>query len=126
MFARNVFRGAGIYGILAILPQYFMEQRIGRDFPPAINHPEYFYGFVGVALAWQVAFLVMARDPQRFRLMMLPAILEKASFGVAAIALYAAGRIPATIHIFGWVDLTLAVLFALAFTRTAPRGEEAL
>ena len=37
-----------------------MEARVGRDYPPAITHPEYFYGFLGVAAAWQVAFLVIA------------------------------------------------------------------
>jgi len=42
---------AGIYGIAVIAPQYFMEAQVGRDYPPAITHPEYFYGFVGVGLA---------------------------------------------------------------------------
>jgi len=65
--ARIVFRVAGVYGFLALLPQYFMEQQIGRDYPPPITHPETFYGFIGIALAWQAAFLVIARDPVRFR-----------------------------------------------------------
>jgi hypothetical protein len=65
-FARWVFLLAGIYGIVAIGPQYFMEEKIGQDYPPAITHPEYFYGFIGVGLAWQVAFLIIARDPARF------------------------------------------------------------
>jgi hypothetical protein len=117
-----VFRMAGIYGLLVIPPQYFLEERIGLDHPPPINHPEYFYGFLGVALAWQVAFLVIGSDPQRYRMLMLPAILEKASFGVAAVLLYAAGRIPAIVHVFGWVDLALGALFALAFWKTPPAG----
>jgi hypothetical protein len=50
-FARVVFLVAGIYGILVLLPQYFLEERIGIDSPPPITHPEHFYGFVGVALA---------------------------------------------------------------------------
>jgi len=49
---------------------------IGRQDPPAITHPGFYYGFVSVGLAWQVAFLVIARDPVRFRLMMIPAALE--------------------------------------------------
>jgi len=57
-FARRVFAAAGIYGVLVLAPQYFMEGRIGRDFPPPITHPEHFYRFIGVALAWQVLFLV--------------------------------------------------------------------
>ena len=122
-FATYAFRWAGIYGLLGLLPQYFLEERINRDYPPAITHPEYYYGFLGVALAWQLAFLVIARDPQRYRLLMLPAIVEKISFGGAAVALYAAGRIPALTHFFGWVDLALAGLFVMAFLKTAPEKE---
>ena len=54
-FARWVFLVAGVYGVLVVLPQYSLEARIARDFPPPITHPEYFYGFIGVALAWRVA-----------------------------------------------------------------------
>lgn len=118
MFAKRVFLIAGIYGLVVLLPQYFMEQRIGVDDPPAITHPEYFYGFVGVALAWQVGFLVISRDPARYRLMMLPGILEKISFGFAAIALYAQGRLPKLMLAAGLGDLALAVLFAVAFWQT--------
>lgn len=92
-FAKWVFLIAGIYGVLVVLPQYSLEARIARDSPPAITHPEYFYGFIGVALAWQVAFLLISRDVQRYRLMMLPAILEKVTFGAAAILLYVNGRV---------------------------------
>lgn len=119
-FARIVFRAAGIYGMLMIPPHYFLEERIGRDYPPAITHPEFFYGFVGVALAWQVAFLILAQDPARYRMMMLPAILEKVTFGLAAIVLYAAGRISAATHFFGWLDLVLGALFVAAFMKTSP------
>ena len=66
-FAKWVFLLAGIYGLLVVTPQFFLEQRVNRDYPPAITHPEYFYGFAGVALAWQVAFLIISRDPARYR-----------------------------------------------------------
>ena len=33
-FARRVFRIAAVYGVLVLAPQYFMEERVGRDFPP--------------------------------------------------------------------------------------------
>ena len=67
VFASRTFFIAGIYGLLALVPMYFLEGRIGRDYPPPINHPEHFYGFLGVAVAWQAAFLVIGRDPVRFR-----------------------------------------------------------
>ena len=117
-FARRVFLVAGIYGVLVVLPQYSLEARIARDFPPPITHPEYFYGFIGVALAWQVAFLLIAKDVQRYRLVMLPAILEKVTFGVATVLLYANARVAVSTLIGGIVDLVFAALFALAFRAT--------
>src|SRR5919106_364637 len=74
-FATRVFTAAAVYGILVLAPQYFLEDRVGRDFPPSITHPEHFYGFIGVALAWQVLFLIIASDPVRYRPAMLAAIL---------------------------------------------------
>jgi hypothetical protein len=114
-FSARVFFGAGIYGVVTLLPQYFLEAKLGRDFPPPLNHPEHFYGFIGVALAWQFVFLLIARDVRRYRLLMLPAIVEKLSFGTAALALYAQGRVAAFVAGAGMIDLLLAVFFGLTF-----------
>jgi hypothetical protein len=117
-FARRVFMVAGIYGLFVLLPQYFMEAQIGRDYPPPITHPEHFYGFVGVALAWQVVFLIIASDVRRYRLLMLPAILEKLAFFVPTTILFVAGRVaPAVLAVSG-VDALLGTLFLVAFLRT--------
>jgi hypothetical protein len=118
-FAKNTFLAAGIYGLVVLLPQYFLEQRTGRDFPPPITHPEYFYGFVGVAVAWQIVFLVISRDPIRYRPLMLVAVIEKASFGFPAIALYLSGRLSTQMLAAGLIDLVLGVLFIVSYTRTA-------
>src|SRR5262245_55352144 len=83
LFARWVFRIAGIYGLAVLVPQYSLEEQVSRDYPPPITHPEYFYGFLGVAVSWQVAFLLIAQDPARYRPLMIPAALEKAAFGIA-------------------------------------------
>lgn len=120
LFARRTFMIAGVYGLLVLLPMYFLEGRIGRDTPPPITHPEYFYGFVGVAVAWQAAFLVIARDPVRFRPLMAPAVLEKATFGLAAVALWLGGRLAGSMLFAGLIDLTLGVLFIVAYARAAP------
>lgn len=122
-FSKLLFLIAGIYGLLVLVPQYFMEQRNGLDYPPAINHPEYYYGFVGVAVAWQVLFIILSRDPLRYRAMMIPAVLEKASFGLAAIVLYMQHRIAALLLGFGIIDLILGALFAAAFVKTANSDE---
>jgi len=118
-FAKWVFLASGIYGILAITPLYFMESRYSADNPPAITHPEFFYGFAGVALAWQVMFLVIGSDPIRYRIAMLPAVLEKASFLAAAIVLFQLGRTSGTILGLGIVDGAWGALFIASFVLTA-------
>lgn len=109
---------AGIYGLLLLLPQYFLEGKNGRDYPPAITHPEYYYGFVGVAVAWQVLFLIVARDPVRYRRVMIPAVLEKAAFGIAVVLLYLQHRVSTFTLGFGIVDLIWGLLFMVAYVRT--------
>ncbi|HKO57099.1 MAG TPA: hypothetical protein VJ276_14575 [Thermoanaerobaculia bacterium] len=110
-FAKVVFGIAAVYGLVVLLPQYFIR-------PPA-EHPEFFYGFTGVAVAWQVLFMIMARDPVRFRPAMWPAILEKLGFGVAAVVLYAQGRLAVTMLAAGLIDLLFAALFVVALRLTA-------
>ena len=117
-FARWVFLLAGIYGLLVVLPQFFLEGQVGRDYPPPITHPEYFYGFVGVALAWQFAFLIISRDPVRYRPIMLAGILEKASFGFATIVLCLEERLALPMLVFGLIDLVLGALFFVAWVKT--------
>ena len=124
-FARIVFLVAGIYGLLILSPIYFMEGKIGRDTPPAITHPEYFYGFVGVGLAWQVLFLVLSRDPARYRAMIPPSILEKVTWGVALIVLFSRGRLPLSTFVIGSVDWIFAMLFLAAYFTTKPRHASA-
>jgi hypothetical protein len=118
-FARRVFTVAGTYGLIVLVPQYFLAARIGRDTPPVITHQEYFYGFIGVAVAWQFVFLLIGRDPERYRPLMIPAVLEKLAFGVPAIILYAQGRLPGSVLFFGLLDLMLGVLFVAAWRATA-------
>jgi hypothetical protein len=118
LISKWVFRIAGIYGLLALVPQYFMEQRIGINSPPAINHPEYFYGFLGVAIAWQFVFLIISTDPVRFRLLMLPSIIEKWSFTAATIVLTCGGRLAFPVLVFGLIDLVLGVLFLTSYLKS--------
>ena len=117
-FARRVFIAAGVYGLVGLLPLYFFEQRFAELFPPALTHPEFFYGFAGVALAWQVAFLVIGSDPARFRPLMLPAVLEKLGYGLAVVTLVVQGRTPVLLVTTAVIDLVLAILFAAAYLRT--------
>jgi hypothetical protein len=117
-FARRVFGAAGIYGIVCLLPMYFIEGYLGQVFPPPVTHPEFFYGFAGVALAFQVLFLLVARDPIRHRDVMIPSIMEKLGYGLAVVVLVTIGRTAAGMLPTALIDLGLAVLFAMAWMRT--------
>lgn len=116
-FAKRVFFWASIYGFLVLTPQYFLEERIGRDDPPPITHPEHFYGFIGVALAWQVAFLLISREPRRLRPVMPAAVVEKWLFGIAAMKLLYDGRVQAALGLFAGIDIFLGILFLVAYRR---------
>jgi hypothetical protein len=123
-FAKIVFWVAGIWGLLVITPLYFMFDLIGRKDPPAITHPGFFYGFVGLGLAWQIAFLFIARDPIRFRPLMVPSMLEKFSYGIAVVVLVLQARMHASDLIFASTDLLLGILFVAAYLRTPARSAE--
>ena len=120
-FAKWVFLLAGVTGVLLVVPPYFLERQTGEDYPPPVTHPEYYYGFFGVTLAWQFLFLVIASDPVRYRPVMLPAILEKLSFVAAVAVLYATGRVHSVVLGFAAGDAVWLVLFVVAYLRT-PRG----
>jgi hypothetical protein len=117
-FAKIVFWIAGIWGFLIIAPLYFMFDLIGKNDPPPITHPAFFYGFVGVTLVWQIAFIVMATNPIRFRPLMIPAILEKLVYSIPVIVLVLQKRMQPTDLIFSAIDLLLGILFLIAYLRT--------
>ena len=123
-FSKIVFWAAGIWGLLVITPLYFMFDLIGTKDPPAITHPAFFYGFVGTAFAWQIAFIFIAANPVRFRPLMIPSVLEKLAYGIATAILLSQHRTRSSDLIFVVVDLTLAALFLTSFflTARAPAG----
>ena len=119
-FAKLVFIGAGVWGIVVLTPLYWLVDVTGREYLPPANHPQFFYGFLSVAMAWQIAFLVIGSDPARFRPLMIPSMIEKAGFIVTLAVLYGRARIPALDASAGIPDLVLCVLFGAAFVRTRP------
>lgn len=121
-FAKILFLIAGIWGVLVITPLYFLFDLIGRIDPPAITHPGFFYGFAGVALAWQIAFFIIAMDPVRYRPFMIPSMLEKFSFGIAVTILVLQRRMHGSDMAFAGIDLLLGIMFGIAYFKT-PRLE---
>jgi hypothetical protein len=57
----------------------------------------------------------------RYRLLFIPAVLEKVSFGVAAIALLAQHSIPLPTFALAMVDWLFAALFIASFTMPSAR-----
>lgn len=119
-FAKIVFWIAGIWGLLVITPLYFMFNLIGQRDPPVITHPGFFYGFVGCALAWQVAFCFIAINPVRFRPLMLPSILEKVTYAAAMVTLVLQHRTNPSDLLFALTDTLLGLLFLIAYFKTPP------
>lgn len=125
-FGRVVFTIAGIWGILLMTPLYFLREAIERANPPAITHADLYYGFIGVTLAWQIAFLIVAANPLRHRPLMIAASLEKALYVGSIIVLAARGSFPTAQAVLVAVpDGTLGVLFLIAYARTQSRIDNA-
>jgi hypothetical protein len=116
-FARVVFAIAGIWGVLIVTPLYFMRDLIGRQYPPPITHPDFYYGFVSVTLVWQLAFLLIATDPGRYRPMMVAAMLEKFVYIAATTTLYAQGQLRLGQYAVAGPDFVLGLLFIAAFLK---------
>jgi hypothetical protein len=91
---------------------------VGRQTPPPVTHPEFYFGFVGVGLVWQIAFLVIASDPRRYRPMMIVSALEKASYVIAVVVLYLEHRTELRILTSAMGDAILGLLFIAAFFTT--------
>lgn len=123
--ARWIFGIAGVYGILVMTPLYFAEAQIAKNDPPAITHVEYFYGFIGITLAWQLVFLVISRNPVRHRPLMLVSVAEKLAWGIPVLVLFLQQRLKASALVFGCIDLVLGALFVLAFFLTSREARTA-
>jgi len=119
-FAKTVFIGAGVWGIVVLTPLYWLVDVTGREYPPPANHPQFFYGFLSVAMAWQLAFLVIGSNPARFWPLMFPSVVEKLGHVATVAVLYSQARIPAVDAQAAVPDLLLGVIFLIALARIWP------
>lgn len=125
MFAKRVFFISGVLGLIEIVPLFFLERHLAVTSPPAINHPEWFYGFLGVAFPWQLVFLLISRDPVRYRPLMPLAVIEKLGFVIPMAILYAMGRVTVDQFPGPAIDAVWVVFFSLAYLKT-PRTSSAV
>jgi len=123
-FAKTVFRIAGVYGLLVTFPLYFLEQKLSADYPPAMNHPEYYYAFAGITMVWQILFFLIAGDPLRYRPLILLSVLEKLSLVPMIVVLLPRQQFPLTWLPPVMADLILAVLFCAAYLKTRKMSQE--
>jgi hypothetical protein len=92
-FAKWVFTLGGIWGVLIVGSLFFLEGYIARTTGP-ISHPDTFYGFAVSTFAMQLGYLLIGRDPQRYRPFMLLGAAGKLAYAGFCWALFAQGRIP--------------------------------
>ena len=116
-FVRISYGVAAAYGIVTLLPLYFLIGKVGHDAPPPITHPEFYYGFVGLAILWQLVFILIAKDPLRYLSIIPITILEKAVYSVPVLILYSFGRVHKNIILPSLVDPIFGVLFMAAYLK---------
>jgi hypothetical protein len=115
---RWIFLAAGSYGVLALAPGFLVKEELVVTTPPVITHPEFYYGFCGAAMVWQIAFFLVATDPIRFRPLVALSILEKLSFFGTCLVLFLTGRLtPGAPLLGGAIDGLWMTLFAIAWVR---------
>ncbi len=114
-FAKYTFWAIGIYGMVVVFPMYFFEGQIGADYPPAITHPEYYYGFIGAVLTWHLAFFLIGSNPQKYQMLILPAALGKFVYSLEATVLFFNGRVPNLMIVFAIIDAIFGLFFVLAY-----------
>ena len=117
-FARVAFLIAGVWGIVVLTPLYFLVDLTGRQYVAPADYPQFFYGFLSVAMAWQIAFLVIGSSPARFRPLIIPSIVEKFGHVMGVAVRYGQGRLSVADATAAGPDLLLGVLFILAFAMT--------
>lgn len=107
--ASRLFRVAAIYGVIVLLPLYFV---VIQD-PYRLN----LIGFAGVTLVFQGMFWIIARDPLHFRPLIALSVFEKLSFGVPAVAFWTRGQTDGLTAVFGSIDLVVGALFLFVWIR---------
>jgi hypothetical protein len=112
--ARWLFRGAAIYGLIVLLPLYFLEKTVAAP-AASLDHPIYYDGFVGAAAAWQLVYWTIGTDPVRYRPFMPLAAVAKFGFWIPSLILWLNGRAPTSTFAVTNGDLILGIAFFLAW-----------
>jgi hypothetical protein len=115
--AKWIFLIAGIFGLITTIPLVFAEKMM------SVQQPEFYYGFVFLDICLQVVYIIISTSPIRFRPMMIPAILAKASGTIALTWLYFTDQVSLQWITIGAIDGVFAILFLIGYFST-PKGYE--
>jgi len=107
--AKRIFLIAGVFGLLMTVPLVFAEKFMN------VQQPEFYYGFVFLNICFQVVYLIISTSPVRFRPIMIPAFLAKASGAAALVWIYFAKSLSIPWIAIGAIDGVFAVLFLLGY-----------
>ena len=116
-FATWTYRLAAAWGVLVLAPLLVMRKALEAQSTP-FTHVEYYYGFLAVALVFQLVFFMVSRDPVRLRPLMPITALEKWSWGAVAWIAFAKGLTQQGVVFFATVDMAIGLVFLVAWTRT--------
>jgi hypothetical protein len=122
--SRNIFRISAVYGILILAPQLFRESAFTIA-GSQLNHPEFFYGFFLVSLAFQVVFLIISTDPIRYRPIMLACFIEKAGHATSCVWLFLNNRLAKDMLIASSPDVLMLCLFIYSYIITSTKDLKA-
>jgi|SRR5262245_17351737 len=118
-FAKIVFIAGGVWGIVVLTPLYFLLDISGGQNAAPSPYPQFVYGFLSVAMAWQIAFLIIGTSPVRCRPLMIASIVEKFGHVMTVAVLYSQARISTLDAMAAGPDLLLGALFIAAFAKTS-------
>ena len=110
-FAKWVFLIGGVFGLLAIIPLYFNENQIA----PGLKYPEFYYGFIGINIVWQIMYIYISTNPSRFRPIILFAFFVKILGVISIFWLIIIERTATWWYGIVISDLIFAILFLSAF-----------
>jgi hypothetical protein len=113
-----VFRIAAVWGTVILVPFYFLF--VGGPGPSdaLFNYPQAYFGFLGVTIAWQIAFWIIGSSPVRFRPLMVAAIVEKVSYVLSVAVLLAHGAVTPAQAASAVPDCVLGCLFVASYLKT--------
>ena len=114
---RRIFTIAGIYGLVVLLPLYFGEHLLAT-MGQVLTKPEYYYGFIGAASSFQLVYLMIGRDPVRFRPLMPLTLIAKLSFTIPVAILFLTGRVDLLTMIMASIDALIGLAFIWAWRIT--------